>query len=279
LTVALGLVCADGVIVASDSMASDGSTARSTTKVNVICGASAIWTSSGSVYVIEEVTAVLEKEAGKQNSPLNASLRSGRQDHIREVLGKLVRDAMKECYGAALPLGSNQMYNVPGAQAPKHQFATSFLFLGWTGNEPWFLEIADDGQLNWHTGAAFYAIGVGGPFATVAQGLMRHYWATPRPVEDGRLVAYRTIASTIDVSTGLVGYPVCLAEATSEATRIFDPTEIERDIKTSVERWTQLEAESLARLREGNLAEPEIDEIPEFDDASEQSSSDEPPNT
>jgi 20S proteasome alpha/beta subunit len=253
VTVALGLVCADGVIVAADSMASDGTTAHPATKVNVVPNCSVVWTSSGTVYIAEEVEAAIAKEAARPNSPILASCRSGNAEHVREVLSKTVCDAMRKCYQSALPLGANQMFNVPGQQNPKHQFATSFLFLGWSDPGCWFLEIADDGQLNWHTDTAFYAIGSGGPFATVAQGLMHHYWESPRPVSDGRLVAYRAIASTIDVSSQFVGYPVRLAEATSQGARVLDDEEVEAEIKTSVERWMVLERESLERLRVGDL--------------------------
>ena len=172
---------------------------------------------------------------------------------------------MKKCYEAALPLGANQIFL--NQQPPQHQFATSFLFLGWAKETPWFVEVSADGQLNWHTEASFYAIGSGGPFATVAQGLMRHYWeGAPRPVVDGRLVSFRAIATTIDVSSGLVGYPVCMAEVTLAGARVLNATDVD-EVATSVDRWKELERESLDRLRVGNL-EDRPEELPIVHEAS-----------
>src|SRR5689334_9954730 len=60
MTVAIGLVCKDGVLVASDSMASDPLTAHNITKVFKLECCPVVWTASGSVYVIEEVKTALD---------------------------------------------------------------------------------------------------------------------------------------------------------------------------------------------------------------------------
>jgi proteasome beta subunit len=263
MTVAIGLVCADGVIVASDSMGSDGPIARPVQKVHTIPSASAIWTSSGLVYVSEEVENAITRATEAANSPFNACCRSGKPQDIRDQVALTVRPAMQTAYGSALPQGPNQMVNVPGQMMPQHQFATSFIFAGFAKGTPWLLEIAGDGQLNWHTEYAFFAIGSGGPFATVAQALMKHYWTQPRSVEDGRLVAYRTIATTIEVSSSFIGPPVTMAEVTASGSKVLELEDVD-DLGVSVDRWKALESESLSQLRDGDLGHvpPEIGSIP-----------------
>ena len=59
MTVAIGLVCNDGVLVASDSMASEAQTAHDVTKVFKLDCCPVVWTAAGSVYVIEEVKTAL----------------------------------------------------------------------------------------------------------------------------------------------------------------------------------------------------------------------------
>ena len=55
MTIAVGLVCSDGVIIASDSMASSGNVAVHADKVYRLDHLPVVWSASGSVYVIEEV--------------------------------------------------------------------------------------------------------------------------------------------------------------------------------------------------------------------------------
>jgi hypothetical protein len=128
-------------------------------------------------------------------------------------------------------------------------FFSDFLFLGWATNGPWFLEIAHDGQMNWHTTARFAAIGSGGEFATVAQALMGHYQAgTSINVDDGVLIAHRAISTTCEVSSAFVGLPVWIATATSSSCRVLDTDEID-EIGERVEGWKQIELDSLLSLR------------------------------
>jgi len=72
-----------------------------------------------------------------------------------------------------------------------HPFFSSFAFLGWSRSEPWFLEIAHDAQMNWHTEKLFAAVVSGGAFATVARatdGALHIRWPIAgRPRAAGRL--------------------------------------------------------------------------------------------
>lgn len=229
-------------------MASSGQTAVSVTKVYALEDAHLVWTAAGSVYMIEEVQRVIESAiADKTQTKLASVCRSGVEDHIRKNLGPVVHSVMRECYSSALPWGNDQGR---GLNQQFHPFSSDFLLLGYAKGKPWFLEISKQFELNWHTEQGFYAVGSGGEFATVAQALMAHYVDRPRSVADGLLVAYRAIATTIDVSSASVGHPVRLAKATASETRVLNDDEV-REIGEAVGRWKLLEAESLEKLRLG----------------------------
>lgn len=263
MTVAIGLVCSDGVIVASDSMSSSGPTARPKCKVHAVADLGTIWTAAGAVYVIEEVEAVINDLA---NDP-NAKQACSQPDFsaIRRLFGQHVRGKLRECYASALPFGTNQLLN-----NAFHPFISDFLLLGWSQEKPWFLEIAHDGQMNWHADARFNAVGSGGPFASVAQALMEHYLEGPSvPVDDGLLLAYRTIAATCSVSSGGVGMPVWLAIATQDGARVLTREEVD-EVGTSVEGWKLVEKDAFTSLR-AQPQEPDVGELPSLQDDSESS--------
>lgn len=240
MTVALGLVCSDGVLVASDSMASNGTVAMTSRKVRAFDRIPRVWTASGSVFVIEEVGAELSKIDNSGNGAQPLSIFSAPDlDAIRRKLGKPINDAMRAAYARALHVEPGE----PGGMT-KVPFASSFLVLGYAEGVPWFLEFDFDGQINWHTDRGFYATGSGGPFATVASGLMAHYMDSRPTLEVGKLIAFRTIETTISVSSQGVGLPVQMAVCDADGCRLLDQDELD-EIGTGVTRWKQLERESL----------------------------------
>lgn len=258
MTVAIGIVCTDGVLVASDSMGSDQQTASFSKKVHAFDRSPVIWTASGSQYVVEEVTEAFQgiDSSGNGAAPLGI-LSNPNLPLIRKKLNGAANPAMRKAYENAL--ASNP---IP-AGSTHNSFFTNFLLLGYGSGTPWFLEISGDGQLNWHTEDGFYATGSGGPFATVARGLMSHYLADDLTLEKGKLVAYRAIATTIEVSNSSVGLPVQIAVCDAEGQRILDVEEIE-SIKVSVDRWKEIERQSLIDVQQGEAA----DDLPEFEPAS-----------
>lgn len=254
MTVAIGLVCSDGVVVASDSMSTSGGIARKGPKVHALSNLPIVWTASGSVYVIEDVTVSLEQldaEAGKE-PVLRETFTQPKLEALRGNLSRYVRDPLTECYNAATP--GQQMLRGPHGEQ-RHPFATDFLILGYGSGTPYFLEVANDGQLNWHHDARFSAVGSGGEFASVAHALMAHYVEGEElPVDLGLRVAYRTITNTIRVSSQHVGFPVQLAVADSKGAGVLDEGEVE-GVKDAVEGWVKMEAETL-RLPTGGKEPP-----------------------
>ncbi len=251
MTVAIGLVCSDGVVVASDSMASTiSNTAHPAQKVRACPELNAVWTAAGSVYIIEEVDQALKDlEVTAASQPITkAAFAKPDLPVIRQNLQSFVCDAMKRAYGSAMP-GVNAIPTPFGGT--QHPWHSDFLVLGYSSGTPYALEIAGDGQLNWHTAAKFCAVGSGGPFADVTNGLMAHYVeGDDLPVKLGLWVAYRAIETTCRVSSSLVGPPVQLAVVDEGGARVLSSEEID-EVDAGVQGWLTAEK---ASLREPNKA-------------------------
>lgn len=235
MTVGLGLVCKDGVIVASDSMGSNQMIAVKSIKVFSFGHNPVIWTSAGSVFVKEEVEATIAQrldDAPKDFFTVPKTLL------IRGKVRDAVHPTVLRCYQSAL---STTAYS-PGSTAASYM--SEFLILGYANGTPWFLEMASDGQFNWHTDERFYAIGSGGPFATVCHALMKHYISDDLSTEQGLRLAYRAIETTYEVSSGFVGPPVQLAIVDDAGARVLGEDEV-RQIGLAVDRWKLLEADTL----------------------------------
>lgn len=261
MTVAVGLVCSDGVLVASDSMASDGMVASNSVKVRKFEHQPVVWTASGSVYVIEEAAhelGGLEQQILADPAAV-AAFAQPDLPLIRQNVAQFLKNTMARCYGSALPFGVNQQVN------GNHPFFTDFLITGYSKGIPYLLEVARDGQVNWHTSEGFYAIGSGGPFAAVAQALMKHYLeAGPLPLQYGMQLAYRTIETACDVSSMFVRTPVQIAVVDKNGGRVLDHSEIEQ-LKAEVLGWKQLERDTLWRKISDVPAE-ELETPPSFSD-------------
>ncbi|GAA1562469.1 hypothetical protein GCM10009789_14570 [Kribbella sancticallisti] len=241
MTVAVGLVCSDGVLVASDSMATGEGVAAHSIKVRQFGRSPIIWTAAGSVFVMEEVTTVLEKEdlAGTPEAP-KAAYTKPDLPAIRNSLHTPINTAMRKAY-------AKELYGPPSTDGQlRIMFRTDFLMLGHANDTSWFLEFAGDGQVNWHTDARFYAVGSGGPYATVAHALMSHYIGDGVTLEQGKLIAYRAIQTTIEVSPSGVGLPVQMAICDNSGARILEKPELDQ-IGFAVDGWKVLERETLTQ--------------------------------
>ena len=248
MTVAIGLVCPEGVVVASDSMASQGGLAIREQKVHALQNVPLVWTSSGAVYVIEEVQQALEgmdKKAAGPSGPLHKNFHAPHLADIRTELANTVRNTMRKCYESIMP--GHQMLVDQRGGGQMHPFASDFLLLGYANKTPYFLEVAHDGQLNWHHDSGFYAVGSGGEYASVAQALMAHHLDGPDlTLELTIQVAYRAIANTINVSSQFVGFPVRLAVADAAGARVLGDEDVE-EVEAAVQAWMKFEADGLRR--------------------------------
>lgn len=241
MTVALGLVCLDGVLVASDSMATGQGFASTSIIVRTFKRIPAIWTAAGSVFVMEEVASSVgpgHRGRGWVSSRASGDLHDAEFAHDQKRLRDNINPVMRKAYAKALDLGPPENGRL-AISCP-----AEFLFLGYANATAWFLELAADGQANRHTEPGFYAVGTGGPFATVARALMEHYTLGDLTLAMVKRLAYREIDTTIRSSPSGVAGPVQIAVCDADGARVIGDEEI-ADLKAAVEGWKTLERETL----------------------------------
>jgi proteasome beta subunit len=232
-------------------MGSNHMIAEPVVKVHTLANNPVAWTGSGSVYVMEEVEAALAAQLDQGPQP---ALTTPQPLLLRGKFKTAIVETMRKCYQSAL----STVPFPPGQTATS--FVADFLLVGFANGEPWFLEVATDGQINWHTSGRFYATGSGGQFATVCHALMRHYLEDDLSLDHGKLVAYRAIATTCQVSSGLVGLPVQMAVVDARGQRVLDDDEM-KEVSTGVQRWMAIEAGTL-RMNSLSAKEAAVGDLP-----------------
>lgn len=259
MTVAIGLACKGGVLVASDSMASSQSVAMTATKVWTLDRQPVLWSAAGAEYVVDEVAIELAKvdEAKSATGGPAAAFAQPDPAAIRGKLRTAVHAGMRRAYGTGLSTTPAP----PGAILSGYE--TDVFVLGYSNGTPWFFEFDRSGQINSHLSRRFAAIGSGGPFAAVALALMSHHVSDELNFDDAKLLAYRTIETTIAISSASVGPPVQIAVCDENGARVLASEELD-ELRTGVARWKVLESELLLNLKSGSDAEPASGDIPSF---------------
>jgi len=136
------------------------------------------------------------------------------------------------------------------------------LVIGRDADGYWLLELNEN---NTPTLAprAFHAVGSGSVAAQVASGLLAHYESHGRNLWHLKLIAYRTVATCINVLGGPygIGGPVQLWESVD--TGGFEELDEEalKDVEHGVEQWVTIERESLDKV--SGKPEPEEEEAAE----------------
>jgi hypothetical protein len=255
MSVAVGLVCNDGVVTAVSGRPVRGGAGVLDSAVGALSSLPVVWGAVGSLYVIEDVTTIfsqLDKLAQSEQLTIVHNFREPRLEQVKQNLGTYVRDPMKKAYESALP-GTQP---VPTFEGMVHPFATDFLVLGFSRGTPWLIEIANDGRLIWRTGAGRYAVGAGSDAGFLARSLLAVFaGGRDLGVEEATAIAYRTVATTLELSAGMAGAPVQIAVADAEGARTLGSDEVAA-LADLVERWTKAESEALP----GVLGRPSVPE-------------------
>jgi hypothetical protein len=253
MTVAVGMVCSDGVLVASDSMGSSGLIARQVTKVHAFKEQPIIWTRAGSEFVTQRVrnTMASHDVAGSDVTPLG-------------MVGDLTA-AIREAYGVP------QTPPTHASAEDKWDHSTELLVLSW-GESPSMIHVPADLAAIECSERWFATIGSGHDAASAVQAALAHYSRTAPPtLERGCLIAYRLIEAVCSVSSWGVGVPVQIAVADSLGARILSQAEID-ELDTGVERWLETERVSFMGEARHKTGEPTVD-LPRLGSSSESDAS------
>lgn len=254
MTVALALVCSDGIVMASDSMGSFGRAAAPATKLKMLTNLGCLWSGAGAHHTIHHVeTRLAQFDAKVGADPDRVAQHQADPNVELDGAVEVVRTAMGEAYQSPIIKG---VQNGPNGPVVSNHVAAQFLLAGWANGSPFGANVSALGTRESVTASGAAAIGSGQEYAIVAQGLMQHF------LDSGALesylglrLAYRTIERVIAVSSQGIGPPVQLAVADPDGTRMITG-DAHTAVKESVRSWLQIEADTLREL--GQEATPTI---------------------
>lgn len=229
MTVVLALLCADGVVMASDSQITDPVRGLSypAQKLHSL-GERAAWGGSGSRAVLYDLEQIFGNEP----------------DSIVEA-----RDIGHALQGRVLPVLEHHYKNfiteVPQGK-PGATPATYVLAAGYADGNPFIIDIDPHGLIGHYEEIGFHAVGSGSPMAQQANALLAHFDMAERNVDYGVVAALRVL-DALDASSPSVGGPMDICRITPEAAKHLDEDEV-AEVRRSVQRWTELEQRALDDL-------------------------------
>ncbi len=230
MTVVLALRCADGLVIASDSQATEilvgGTPVRSDTQKLRKLGKSIIYGASGSQGLAQRITDKLADQAPKL----------GTNRPARDI-GEVIR-----C--TATPLQQNAMNSwvqIPGTVGE----SWGAVFAGWAKDGPFIFEVDINGAAQFKSPSA--ATGSGYAFAGLALTSVLHHNVEMQTLVAARAIAYRVVEDICKASAYGVGLPVQMGVVTKDGAQELDTTELE-ETNQLVNLWKAREIELLGEL-------------------------------
>lgn len=233
MTLILGVICNDGIVVASDSQSTEGPlgsmlrSVRFPTKKIWPLGDSIIWGGSGDGGLTQRVKVCLDDlPQSELSKPIN---------NLRDILRTSVVETIRNLLQSGIfPQGSAQPYE------------NVFLFCGHTSGESWILEVIWNGQDTLYSDRGFHAIGSGGFHAQMAHAMVAHYAMTDRAIAEGQFIVYRVIDAAISTAAAGLDYPVQMSLIQGGTKELA--TEELYGVRDFVGIWKELETETLQGL-------------------------------
>jgi 20S proteasome alpha/beta subunit len=229
MTVALSIMCADGVVIAADSQITDSERGMSFPgqKLHAL-GEHAAWAGSGARGVLLDVEKALDAAAEK----IFAS------DQVSHALQQVVLPILRHHY-------ENFIEEVPG-EASEGTPSAYLLAAGYSNDEPFIVEINPNGMVSRYEDIGFHAIGSGAPMAQQAGALLAHFRMVDRPVDYGVLAAVRVIKA-LTVTSPSVGLEIDVARITPDGSYHLNDDEV-KAVREDVERWVEEERKLIDSL-------------------------------
>jgi len=231
MTVIIGLLCADGGILASDSQGTD---LEAYVRIEVVSklfplGSHIAWGTSGPNGLQQVIKESLD-EAARANWPAKA-LPQLRPTIINKIVGR-----QKE--------GLSNYVALPGTRPPELEG----IVCGHTAASCWLLEITRDGQQEQHN--KFCAVGSGKRHAYNLWGHLRHFEPHLGTVEIGKLIAYRIVHDVITNEAAFVGFPIKMWTIQEGGVVELPKAEVD-GLGALMTGWRNEEKQSLRRFLEG----------------------------
>jgi 20S proteasome alpha/beta subunit len=218
MTVALGIACSDGVLVASDSMGSSGLIASHLDKVRALSTDSVVWAFSGATHVGQRVEQAIDKADRHRTMRCDPA-----------SLAERLRPVIQAAYEIPIvPPG--------GREADLKRYQAEVLLLGWGKDGASLIHMPPDLAPVECRPGNFLAIGSGSEYASVAHAALSHHTSRPLTIDKAALLAYRIVSTVCRVSSWGVALPVQMAVADVEGARVLAGQELEQ-LQTGVQRW------------------------------------------
>jgi proteasome beta subunit len=226
VTVVLSIMCADGVVIASDSQITDSDRGMSYPgqKLHPL-GDHAAWGGSGARGVLIDVEKELTERADEVLSAPDVS----------HALQELAIPILRHHYENFIP-------EIPG-ETTEGTPSAYLLIAGYSGGAPFIVEINPNGMVSRYEDIGFHAVGSGAPMAQQAGALLAHFRMVTRPVAYGVLAAVRVIEA-LSVTSPSVGLEIDVARITPDGATHLEEREIDA-VRKKVESWVSAEQELL----------------------------------
>jgi 20S proteasome alpha/beta subunit len=233
LTLILGLICADGAVLTSDSQATfltGGQEVKGLTRKLVRQWSNVAWGASGNVGVAQWVEALFAN-----HNELKDTLRFDNRG-----AATVKRDISDALLGAL-----NKYYREQVIPLPNQDPRTAFLFCGWVRDGPVLFEVGQDLVVTDHLQTGFAAIGSGDIFPYFALASLQHHDPTKCSLPRATLIAHRVVDDAIRVAAHGLGPPVqMITIEKGKQAQVRDDIE---QIADGVETWKRIEREALSK--------------------------------
>ncbi|MFP5450584.1 MAG: proteasome protein [Thermoleophilia bacterium] len=229
MTVVLSIMCADGVVIASDSQITDSDRGMSYPgqKLHPL-GARAAWGGGGARGVLIDI----ENELTARADEVLAA------PDVGHALQEVAIPVLRRHYENFIP-------EIPGEETQGTPSAY-LLAAGYSDDTPFIVEVNPNGMVSRYEDIGFHAIGSGAPMAQQAGALLAHFRMANRPVDYGVLAVVRVIEA-LTVTSPSVGLEIDVARITPDGATHLEQKEVDA-VRTHVERWIKAEQKLLDGL-------------------------------
>jgi proteasome beta subunit len=240
VTVILGLRCAEGLVIASDSQATSmlpgGTPVRlDAAKVRPL-GTHILWAGTGSQGCSQRVEAAIAPHANDYGPDRDA-------EQTAVSIHANANQVQRASLQSFIPYGQGATPETWGG-----------IFCGWGQAGPWIMEVDLNGGWQFHD--PFAATGSGYAFAHLAIGSVQHYDPRNQPLETAKAIAYRAIETTCIVSAFGVGMPVQLGVVLQDGAKLLTTGELEEP-EELVNLWKAKEVDTLGEVAPTVAVDPD----------------------
>ena len=238
MTIVIALSCSDGVVMASDSQATEQH-AGVRWNVQKIFQLSdrGVWGGTGDTQTIGEIDRALQAVRPQMDGGAD----------LTQLLPFVIRPILMRRYA--------NFIQVPGSQPTSP--ATATLACGYdAARGGWIIEVDQNCVSSDYGSRGFHAVGSAAGFALLGSALLDHFRPTERPLDQGRLIAYRVIDAAIQTSMFGVGGDIQMWYVDAGGVHQVDEDEM-AEIKGNVGGWQEEEGKLLDRIFGG---EPPLSE-------------------